>query len=54
MWMELNKMELNRMEELLNLTAMTKTGLATFNGSVIYSTHNNKMVGRGKRNGKMA
>ena len=25
-----------------------------FNGSVVYDTHDGKMVGRGKRNGKMA
>ena len=31
-----------------------KLGLATFNGSVVYGTHDGKMVGRGKRNGKMA
>ena len=29
-------------------------GLATFNGSVIYGTHDGKVVGRGKRNKKMA
>ena len=28
-------------------------GLTTFNGSVIYGTHDGKMVERGKRNGKM-
>ena len=31
-----------------------KLGLATFNGSVVYGTHDGKMVGWGKRNGKMA
>ena len=52
--MEQNEMERNGRKVLLNLTAMTKTGLATFNGSVIYGTYDGEMVGRGKRNGKMA
>ena len=54
MWMEQNGMELNGREELLNPTAATELGLATFNGSVIYGTHDGKMVERGKRNRKMA
>ena len=47
-------MELNGREELLNPTAVTEAGLTTFNGSVIYDTHNGEMVRRGKRNRKMA
>ena len=31
-----------------------KLGLTTFNGSIIYGAHDSKVVGRGKRNGKMA
>ena len=31
-----------------------KLRLAMFNGSVFYGTHNKEMVGRGKRNRKMA
>ena len=59
MWMEPNGMEPNGMElngrkELLNLTPAIEAGLATFNGSVIYGTHDGKVVERGKRNGKMA
>ena len=47
-------MELNGRTVLLNLTTMTKTGLAPFNGSVIYGIYDGEMVGRGKRKGKMA
>ena len=54
MWMEQNGMELNRRKELLNPTAATKAGPPMFNGSVIYGTHDGKVVERGKRNGKMA
>ena len=52
--MEQNGMELNEMKVLLNLTAVPKLGIAMFNGSVIYGTHDSKMVRRGKRNEKMA
>ena len=54
MWMEQNGMELNARKGPLNPTVVTKAGPTTFNGSVIYGTHDGKMVERGKRNGKMA
>ena len=52
--MEQNGMVQNKRKVLPNLTTATETGLATFNGSVIYGTHDRKMDGRGKKNGKMA
>ena len=53
MWMEQIEMELNGREELLNPT-IVKQRLTTFNGSSVYDTHDKKVVGRGKRNRKMA
>ena len=51
--MEQNGIVQNKRKVLPNPTTATETGLATFNGSVIYGTHDGKKVGRGKRNGKM-
>ena len=47
-------MEQNERRVLLNSSVTTKIRPPTFNGSVVYGTHDGKMVGRGKRNGKMA
>ena len=51
--MEQNGMVQNERKVLLNPTVATKLGLATFNGSIIYGTHDGKMVERGKKNKKM-
>ena len=41
-------------EELLTQIASTKLCLAMFNGSGVYGTHDREVVGKGKRNRKMA
>ena len=53
MWMEQIEMEPNGREELLTQTASTSTRLATFNGSVVYGTHESEMVRHWKGNRKM-
>ena len=49
--MEHNRMVQNERKVLLNSTAATETGPRYV---LIYGTHDGKMVGKGKRNGKMA